>query len=77
LTPVTDDLQLAKQIVTLQLEQGVRDAMLLVKVRHTGFHHILFVTDFVNHCSVPGAKFFWAMHGYGISKATFAVHAHS
>jgi hypothetical protein len=32
LTPVTDDLQLAKQIVALQLEQGVRADMLLVKV---------------------------------------------
>lgn len=32
LTPVTDDLQLAKKIVTLQLEHGVRADMLLVKV---------------------------------------------
>jgi hypothetical protein len=32
LTPVTDDLPLAKQIVALQLEQGVRASMLLVKV---------------------------------------------
>jgi hypothetical protein len=70
-------LQLAKQIVALQLGQGVRAAMLLVKVRHTGFHHILCVLDFVNHCSVPGAKFVWEYHGYGISKAAFAVHAHS
>lgn len=33
LTPVTDDLQLAQKIVTLQLEQGVQADMLLVKVR--------------------------------------------
>jgi hypothetical protein len=39
LTPVTDDLQLAKQIVALQLEQGVRADMLLVKVRETCVHH--------------------------------------
>lgn len=32
LTPVTDDLELAKKIVALQLEQGVRADMLLVKV---------------------------------------------